>query len=111
MTHLSETLSTVEEDLNTEEQTASQSSNENNPEETGTSSIEEEVKPSVRRLSLFDTLDSSDSKNLFIQPSSQEKSEPPVHTADRASMHTPSFSYFSPTGVVAVCVVGALESR
>ena len=74
--HLSETLSTDVENLHAEEQTISQSSNENEPDEISTSLIEDEVKSSVRRLSLFDTLDKSDNKNLSSQPSSVEKSEP-----------------------------------
>ena len=76
---LAESLSIDLSDSQAEEKIVSQSSSQNEPEEVDTSLTKEEIKSSVRRLSLFDTLENKDNENLFTQESPPAKSEPVFH--------------------------------
>ena len=69
----------VTEDSLIEDQKISQSSDHNESDDDNNSSIEKKMESSVRRLSLFDTLESSDNNNLATQPSAPLKSEPVFH--------------------------------
>jgi hypothetical protein len=86
--YLSGTSTKFTEDLQFEEENLSDSSNYDEPKdgnynpinkdssEVVTKEIDEEAKPSVRKLSLFDTLESSEKEDLSSQPTSPTKSEP-----------------------------------
>ena len=73
---LSESFSIATSDLHANEQIVSQNFPPDESEEVDSSLTNAEIKPNVRRLSLFDTLESKDNENLSTQKSSPSKSEP-----------------------------------